>query len=286
MEKFYELAGVSVSVSASSDILRLDDWNLIRFEVETAENPVKVHLEMVEDLPAPKGELVVVKPDYRVYDFQNTRVYYHGSVENTLDGAYMCAEHRDNEVFARLKRGNHPRGAGDRSVLNAMNVVRLVTRAGGVIFHSSYIEYDGKAILFTAPSGTGKSTQAELWRSLRGARIINGDRSAIRFEDGVLCAMGIPFAGSSTYCENRTLPLAAIVYLAQAPETTIRKVRGAEAFRRIWEGCTVNTWDRTDVDLASETVMKIASSVPIYYLACTPDESAVIALEQFLREKV
>ena len=141
---------------------------------------------------------------------------------------------------------------------------------------------DGKAILFTAPSETGKSTQADLWHRLRGAAIHNGDRSAVRWQDGRAYACGVPFAGSSQICENVTLPLAAIVYLRQAPETTIRRLRGAESFRCLWEGCSVNTWDRADVDRISETVLQVLTAVPVFELACTPDESAILALEGVL----
>ena len=78
------------------------------------------------------------------------------------------------------------------------------------------------------------------------------------------------------------VPLTAVVYLKQAPQTTIRRLRGAEAFRRVWEGVSVNVWDKNDVSMVMETVSRVIESVPVWHLACTPDESAVIALEQQL----
>jgi hypothetical protein len=159
-------------------------------------------------------------------------------------------------------------------------------RNHGFIFHCSCIDRGGEAILFTAPSGTGKSTQADLWHQHRGTEIINGDRAAIRLAEGKLLAEGIPFAGSSQYCKNRSLPLRAIVYLGQAPRTTIRKLRGYEAFSKIWEGVSVNTWDREDLERVSAVVQKVASEIPVYHMPCTPDESAVIALEEALRKQV
>ncbi len=69
------------------------------------------------------------------------------------------------------------------------------------------------AVLFTAPSGTGKSTQAELWRKHRGASIINGDCTLIAEDDGVFTAFGFPFSGTSGIFENRKAPIAAVVYL-------------------------------------------------------------------------
>ena len=151
-----------------------------------------------------------------------------------------------------------------------------------MILHASFIEHNGKAVLFTAPSGTGKSTQADLWVKHRGTEIINGDRAVIRLIDGKAYACGIPFAGSSSYCKNATLPLAAIVYLGQAPETSIERMTPVAAFRKIWEECTVNIWDADDVELATNIVLDIIIQTPLYYLPCTPDESAILALENEL----
>lgn len=50
------------------------------------------------------------------------------------------------------------------------------------------LEIDGKAYMFSAPSGTGKSTHAKLWRDCFGDRVtmINDDKPLIKFrEDGI-----------------------------------------------------------------------------------------------------
>ena len=64
------------------------------------------------------------------------------------------------------------------------------------------------------------------------------------------------------------------------------ELRGYEAFSRIWEGISVNTWDREDMEKATDTVMEVAKRIPVYHMPCTPDEAAVEALEQELRKLV
>ena len=59
-------------------------------------------------------------------------------------------------------------------------------------------------------------------------------------------------------------------------------MRGYEAFSRIWEGIGVQPWDKADVEAASALVKTAAETIPVYYLPCTPDETAVLALEQAL----
>ena len=63
--------------------------------------------------------------------------------------------------------------------------------------HASVIDWQGQGILFSAPSGTGKSTQADLWQTHAGATILNGDRAVIRWLDSQYRVYGSPYAGSS-----------------------------------------------------------------------------------------
>jgi hypothetical protein len=117
---------------------------------------------------------------------------------------------------------------------------------------------------------------------MKGARLLNGDRAAVMREDTGVVVRGIPFAGSSGVFENESYPLAAIVYLSQAPETQIVRLSGVQAFRRVWEGCSVNTWNSKDVTACSETVLNVVQEIPVFHLACTPDETAVEALNKEL----
>jgi len=58
-----------------------------------------------------------------------------------------------------------------------------------------------------------------------------------------------------------------------------------EAFSKIWEGVSVNTWITEDVEAVSNAVLHAATAIPVYHLACTPDESAVTVLEEALRKQ-
>ncbi|MBO5128884.1 MAG: hypothetical protein J6B95_00855 [Oscillospiraceae bacterium] len=284
MEKYYQFAGVELEVCIRKEQMYREERQMGPFRVESVQNPHRFTFETVENLPKPEGSELVSDPSFRVYQQKEGTVRFIGPVQTGWETAHIRAEHRGNQHIVHLKASQFPNGIGMKTVLSAIEAEHLVLLQDGVIFHSSYIDIGGMAVVFTAPSETGKSTQAELWKQYRGAEIINGDRSAIRMIDGEIYASGIPFSGSSHYCENRTLPLAAVVYLQQAPVTSIRQLQGAQAFRRIWEGCSVNTWDREDVQRASSLVEQVVCQVSVYLLSCTPDESAVLALERMLKE--
>lgn len=151
----------------------------------------------------------------------------------------------------------------------------------GLIFHASYIGCEGQGILFTAPSGTGKSTQAGLWQQYRGARIYNGDKAGVTLRDAPM-AHGVPFSGTSGICENVSLPLRAIVVLSQAPENRIRRLPPSEAVAALCPNLFVDQAVPEEWSLALNLLLDLTAAVPIYALACTPDERAVAALEAAL----
>lgn len=281
MERSYRFAGVEVTVSMPRERFYADEHRLAPFRAGEVEDAHVFRFEVLDRLPEPEGQCIARTPELRVWTDGGARICCRGP-ENA---PYMHVTHLGREHRVRLLASHYPGPIGTKAVLTAMEAEHLIARAGGFVLHCSYIDRAGRAILFTAPSETGKSTQAELWKRHRGTTIINGDRAAVRLAEGQLLAEGIPFAGSSSYCENRTLPLGAIVYLTQAPGTTIRQLRGYEAFARIWEGVSVNTWDREDMTRVSDAVRRSAETVPVYHLACTPDESAVRALENMLESR-
>lgn len=279
MERYYEFAGVGIAIRVPDAIMFDDERSLAPFRVDNCEDPHRFTFEIVENLPVPSGVRIAQEPAFAVYQDGDWTVRYIGAVQSSWESAYIRVAHSGKEHRVHLKASSYPDRIGPKTVLNCMAAEHLVAENRGFILHSSFIGAGERGIVFTAPSGTGKSTQADLWQQHRGARILNGDRSALRVTDAGVRVCGIPFSGSSTYCENVTLPLTAVVYLKQAPQTTIRRLRGAEAFRRVWEGVSVNAWDRKDVLAVSAAVEQLLQQVPVFELACTPDESAVLALE-------
>ena len=151
---------------------------------------------------------------------------------------------------------------------------------GTMLIHASAVKYQDKAVLFTAPSGTGKTTQAELWKKYVGAEILNGDRVFIRSsgEDEKLYAWGSPWAGSSPYIVNGCAELAAIVVLRQAKVNRIRMMEIPEAMPELSDNSFLPMWDAACLDGMLGVMNRVLVSVPVYMLECRPDEGAVNAV--------
>lgn len=143
------------------------------------------------------------------------------------------------------------------------------------LLHSSFISWQNNGILFTAPSGTGKSTQADLWKKYEDADIYNGDRTIIRKIDGKYYGFGSPYAGSSGIYRNESAPIKAIVVIEQGPDNVIRRLHGREAFLPLFRETLMNTWNKEYMEKMTDLLMDAACQIPIYHLSCRPDQGAV-----------
>jgi len=286
MERYYRFADIIFCITGNDNDMYLEDGVLAPFRVDGPEFDHSIHYEIVEHLPKPEGECVFRGERIMVFRNGDNQITCMGDTFLLPEGAHTQIHRQGTETRVQVLRKEVPDRIGPRLVLNTLEAEHHIVCRGGFLLHSSFIRVGDKGILFTAPSGTGKSTQAELWQKYRGAEVINGDRAAvIPTEEGVL-AYGIPYSGTSGICHNAKLPVAAIVHLAQAPENRIEALRGLRAFRRVWEGCSVNVWDKEDVDRCTNSVLETIRQVPVIHLACTPDETAVQTLEQYLRREI
>ncbi len=147
----------------------------------------------------------------------------------------------------------------------------------GIVIHSSSLSLDGKGILFTAPSGTGKSTHAGLYEKHFGDRVkvINDDTPVVRFIDDTPYVYGTPWSGSSDKYENLEVPLKAIVVLKQAPKNRIRKLSTIEALPLVMPRVFMPYFDNELMERAYKLLDSLLGKVPIYHLECRPDQEAM-----------
>lgn len=186
------------------------------------------------------------------------------------------ADARELTCYAGFPPGSAVDTLGN--MLRMIPLMRILQQHGVLFFHASQIAVGGAGILFTAPSGTGKTTQARLWERSRSARIICNDRT---LTDG-LQTYGFPVDGSAPVISGEILRLGAVTVLEQAPENTVRRLRPREALVRLMPQLIIDTWDPGSRAKAAELLLELLTHVPVYLLSCTPDERAVRCLEQQL----
>lgn len=169
-----------------------------------------------------------------------------------------------------------------RNLLEIINLEQVLNKFNAFILHSSFINWENKGILFSAQSGTGKSTQADLWNKYENAEIINGDKAGIRKIDDKWTAYGLPIAGTSGIYKNKKAEISHIIVLKQGKENKLTKLSPREAFIKLYSETLVHTWDKEFQENIINMITDVVQNVRIYQYECLPDKSAV----EFLKKQV
>ena len=157
-------------------------------------------------------------------------------------------------------------------------------RHNGMMLHSSCVEKDGFAYLFSARSGTGKSTHTHLWlKNLEGTRIINDDKPALIYDNGKWYACGTPFSGKTDENIDVKIPVRAITFLHRSEENTVKKIPPFQAVSLLIEQ-TIKPADRSLAENMLELADLLLREVPVFSLGCTlQDDAAIVAYNEIER---
>ena len=158
----------------------------------------------------------------------------------------------------------------------------MIIRMNGIIIHSSAVIVEGKGIIFSAPSGTGKSTHTRLWEKNFGAVVINDDTPALRVVNNKAFVYGTPWSGSTSKFVNTKAPLSAIVMLSQAKENEVVRLGAVDAVKTILPRSFLPYQDSKLMDMAMKVIENIISLVPVYHLKCRPDLEAAELMKKCL----
>lgn len=278
-EQSYQIGGLGITMVCpefhESDALshfrvQAPQGRTVRFEVV-----VKSSLTLPEALPVlPQGchELSVSEGGGSV------RIIFHDATKQAI-----LTERQENDLH-RVELLDSSLPIWDSNlILKLWRLPELLFEENELFLHASMIRVGEKAILFTAQKQVGKSTQAALWEKHRGAEVINGDRGLLRKVDDTWYACGSPYCGTSNICKVGSFPLAAIVLLSQAKENRVFPATPRQAITAFLDGCTFDAGSPAQTEKVLDTALDVFSHVPVVCLACTPDEGAVIALENALK---
>jgi len=141
--------------------------------------------------------------------------------------------------------------------------------------HGSTVAVDGKAYLFTARCGTGKSTHTRLWRQVFGDRavMVNDDKPFLKLSEAGILACGSPWSGKHGLDSNITVPLQGICILDRGKENRIERIAPEEALPMLLHQsyCPMAPEKR---DRFEELVRLLAERTPLWHMYCNMDVSA------------
>lgn len=201
--------------------------------------------------------------------------------------AYRCGEEETVDVTIRSRMAQWKQQYPDlpdedcEYLSTGYNFYRQLMDFDGMMLHSSAVVVDGKAYLFTADPGTGKSTHTKLWLERFGDRafILNDDKPAVRLVDGVWYAFGTPWSGKNDVSRNVGAPLGGIALLERSQENWICPASSLEAVRAIMKQVNRPKWADYRVKLM-QLMNQLITQVPVWKLGCNMDpQAAAVAYE-------
>ena len=151
-----------------------------------------------------------------------------------------------------------------------------------ILFHGSAIAVDGEAYLFTAKSGTGKSTHTRLWRELFGARavMVNDDKPLIKITEQGATVYGTPWNGKHRLGSNISAPLRAVCVLTRAAENNIVRTDKKSVYPMLLQQTHRPKTPALMVKMLT-LVDRLAAKTGLYRLGCNMDpDAARVAYEE------
>lgn len=249
------------------------------FELPSAEASVFT-VELVESLPEISME--------RIYGGdeepgQPVVLLYHGAEGWAFEmapctGMPVCGRVFADEGFTHA-RLQVLRPSEALFALNNTAMLMFAFRTAGLDtleMHASVIVNGGKAYLWLAKSGTGKSTHSRLWlENIPGSRLLNDDNPVVRvMEDGHVEVFGTPWSGKTPCYKNEHCPAGAFSEIVRSADNRISRKGNLEAYVLLWSSCSGLKCYPGMADALHSTFEKVVAAVPCFTLECRPDADA------------
>ncbi len=266
----YDFCGCKIELICEEPIAEESVFHLFRSDFRTADYSLKII--RTKDLPPESGTAVQISERRKVDGAKKLyTAYFSGGENKYID--YGC-KIGDSELYIC-----YPDKIREVTVFDCIDLPSLLLQKGIGLLHCSFIEYRGGAYLFAGDKEVGKSTQAALWKKHRNAETVNGDRAGIVCENGVFFACGVPFCGTSKICNNKKIPLKAIICLSKGNCNSLERLSPLSAFLEILGKFTYNSSDKISAEAATSLARSISENLPVYSYSCLKDGSAVDFLE-------
>ncbi|MBQ7333085.1 MAG: hypothetical protein IJW38_01885 [Clostridia bacterium] len=198
----------------------------------------------------------------------------------------LSATEKEIDYERTLAEGNFPVGVLESTAIYRKMAEKLADY-DAFIFHGAVIEFKGRAYLFTAKSGVGKTTHIRLWQKRFGAEvsILNGDKPVLRVIDGEVFASGTPWRGKEGYGKPGITRLSGIAFIERSGENKAFSVKADEVIMKF---ATQAYIPRTDSAAKILSLFdKVLSRVPLIVLGCNMNpDAAEVAYSAFMEAEI
>lgn len=170
----------------------------------------------------------------------------------------------------------------DENLFQALRFAFLILAQQHEIYalHSASLLYRDKAWLFSAPSGTGKSTHTALWQNQFQTPVLNGDLNLLGFQNGVPTVFGLPWCGTSGLHSTASYPLGGVIFLAQSLTNQVLTLSPDKQALNLTQRMISPTWTghllQQNLDFAQRLTPRIFTA----RLLCNPEPEAAVLMKE------
>lgn len=280
--KFYSIADKVISIDSEIPYYYP---NLESFEIKSELADLNIKIKSNNTITRPMIKPIINSQYLTVYKVNESFQLFYKEQYTAISALYNCKT-KSGTIYLQNKSENIriDNSISYNSNLTPMDYIFFCIRDLFLIFiqqnnilaiHSSSIIYKEKAFLFSASSGTGKTTHTNMWVKNYGVEILDGDITAISIENGVAYAYGLPWCGTSQKYLNKKVPLGGIIFLHRSSNNTIDTLDYFESTLRLSARCFTPTWTSEQVQTNLDLSEKFVNLIPCFSLGCLPNEESV-----------
>lgn len=279
----YEIAELTLKLNMVNDYLTRRMADYARAE-RSQSCDFLVNVKYEKEIILPKGKLLVNGERFSAIRKENDELVLFRATTSGI--VTVLLDFNGNSVdFTILDLGEDKRDLYETAMFyflgDAFNHFALLKDK--MVLHGSSIISGGKAVIFTAPSETGKSTHTGLWKKFYPDTILlNDDTPVVGKKNGEFFAWGSPWSGKTEINENRCAPLGAIVIINRGKTNKIERISETAALAYIL-GQARKIPVKEDMEKAMDMCFALSKSVPIYNLFCDISKNAVDTVKKELK---
>lgn len=261
--------------------------NILLFHSQFEEADLRYTFCFGKNLPPVRYPVIYQTKDITVFgkpENREVRMLYMPDTHNCY-GYYEEVSEKEivvyvNEVYRKYLQI-------DTIFVSLLALERHEAQRGAFILHCAYMDFGNNAILFSGPSGIGKSTHSGLWchEYPDKAHVLNGDKCLLTAENNIIYANGWPVCGSSGICHNKKRKVACIILLQQAMVNQFVEEKTIHNFKQILAQTTINYWNNSYTNQAMDFIESLLRKVGCGTYACNISSEAVVTLYKELKKR-
>lgn len=237
------------------------------------------HVRPLSDVPEIAGELLLFGSQLDVYRCSGDYMLRFPSNHHLV----LCTLSFDGKEAVFYYDGSTQQEAVDELFYGFRAAFfYLAALHGKYALHSASNYYQEKAWLYSASSGTGKTTHAKLWEKLYAVPVLNGDLNLLGMEKDEVFVYGIPWCGTSGVYTTKKYPLGGIILLKRGTENRVCKLPQDERQLYTAQRMISPAWTEKQVDDSLLFAEKLSDRIPIRQLYCTQEPSAAAVMKEYI----